>query len=162
MKSGHNSPVASYFLSSAVRIFSISPYLSIWFYVCCSPLIHWGLLAYQSILSMDLTWGPYDAPSLCLENLLPVVLTTFYATFSTPESLGLNAIFPVRTSQTVLCTVNVPPNLFQTTTLTLFSAHCCWSIAWRILSITFLACEMVLLHSRKMKLNGFIRTYKTF
>ena len=72
---------------------------------------------------MDLTWSPYDAPSLCLENLLPVDLTTFYATFSTPESLGLNVIFPVRTSQTVLCTVNMPPNRSQATILTLSSAH---------------------------------------
>ena len=67
------------FSPSPIHTFSICPYLPIWFDVCYSPLIHWGLLAYQGILSMDLTWGPHGVSSLCLGNLLPVVLTTFYA-----------------------------------------------------------------------------------
>lgn len=120
-KSGHNSQWLPILIFPYMHLLNLPLYTNL---ILCL-LFSFSSLGFPCLpehtehgLDLESLW----CPSLCLENLLPVDLTTFYATFSTPESLGLNVIFPVRTSQTVLCTV-MPPYRSQATILTLSSAH---------------------------------------
>ena len=122
MKSGHNSLVASYFIAFPYTYLLNLPLLT--------NLILCLLFSFNSLgspcLPENTEHGLNLESSWCLISLLgkpsPSGPRHFLCTFL--ESLGLNVIFPVRTSQTVLDTVNTPPpHLSQATILTVSSTH---------------------------------------
>lgn len=122
MKSGHNSPVTSYFLAFPYTYLLNLPLLT--------NLILCLLFSFNSLgspcLPENTEHGLNLESSLCPFLSAWETLSQWSSLLSMhlPESLGLNVIFPARTSQTVLGTVNTcPPHLSQATILTVSSTH---------------------------------------